>query len=131
MTYRRALNPSMLTINELGLLVDLSPSTIRKRRIGDPKHPLFGKAAFKTGTGSNSPLRWWRRDVEAYFASMGRMVDWSVIDGPSAETARIAPPRSPDPVVALMTMAADLAEGIAGVLLDVAAKARAGEYGRS
>ncbi|MBS9371579.1 hypothetical protein [Rhodococcus sp. B50] len=130
MTYRRALNPNMLTIHELGKLIGRAPATIRKDRMATPGHPLFGKA-IKRGPGSNSPLLWWRSDVEEYFAAMGQRVDWSAIDGPSVEEAQSVPPSSPDATAVLMTVVVDLAEGIAGVLLDVAAKARAGEYGRS
>ncbi|QOV97225.1 hypothetical protein [Rhodococcus pyridinivorans] len=130
MTYRRALNPRMLTIHELGKLIGRAPSTIKKDRMSHPDHPLFGKA-IKNGSAPNSPLLWWRGDVQEYFETMGQRVDWSSIDGPSVEEeAQSVPPRSPDSTVVLMTMVADLAEGIAGVLLDVAAKARAGEYGR-
>lgn len=57
MTYRRALNPNMLTVGELGRVIGLAPDTIRKTRSAVPEHPLFSKA-FKTGRGENSPLHW-------------------------------------------------------------------------
>jgi hypothetical protein len=128
MTYRRALNPRMLTIHELGRLVGCAPATIKKHRVTDPNHPLYGKA-IKRGSAPNSPLLWWRRDVEEYFAAMGQRVDWSAIDGPEQTPIDASAIQSPAPdLTGLMSAVADLAEGVAKVLLDVAAKARAGEY---
>lgn len=94
-----------------------------------PNHPLFSKA-FKPGRGENSPLHWWRSEVEEYLASVGRRADWSALgNGPVAEDpARTpAPPPVPDSM-SIMLALADAAEGFAQVLLAVAAKARAGEY---
>jgi len=120
----------MLTIHELGKLIGRAPATIRKDRMATPDHPLFGKA-IKNGSASNSALLWWRRDVEEYFAAMGQRVDWSAIDGSEltpTPTHALQPPESD--LTGLMSAVADLAEEVAKVLLDVAVKARAGEYGR-
>lgn len=62
---RKSLNPDIMRIGEVAEALDLSVPTIKRYRKNTASHPFFFKA-FKTGGGSNSPLRWWRSDVDAY-----------------------------------------------------------------
>ena len=62
---RKSPNPEQMTIGEVAEAIDRRPETIKKYRANPNAHPFFRKA-FKTGTGPNSPLRWWRTDVDEY-----------------------------------------------------------------
>lgn len=89
-------------------------------------HPFFHKA-FKRGMGTNSSLLWWRADVDEYLReTTGRGLPEPTV----GMSTTVAADDGPNATPAMMTAVAfaDLAEGIAQVLLDVAAKARAGEY---
>lgn len=62
---RKSPNPAQMTLAEVADAIGRRPITIKKYRMDPNCHPFFRKA-FKTGTGRNSPLRWWRTDVEEY-----------------------------------------------------------------
>ncbi len=62
---RKSPNPAHMSLEEVADAIDRRPSTIKKYRMNPNTHPFFRKA-FKSGTGQNSPLRWWRADVEEY-----------------------------------------------------------------
>lgn len=115
-----------MTLGEVAYAIGRRPNTIKKYRLDPDAHPFFDKA-FKRGAGVNSPLLWWRADVDEYLReTTGRgLPDPGVVLSPTPVESR-----EPSATTAMMTAVAfaDLAEGIAQVLLDVAAKARAGEY---
>ncbi|WP_432679197.1 hypothetical protein ACRAJ3_09865 [Rhodococcus pyridinivorans] len=62
---RKSPNPAHMSLDEVADAIGRSPNMIKKYRMNPDAHPFFRKA-FKTGTGQNSPLRWWRADVEEY-----------------------------------------------------------------
>lgn len=126
MTYKRALNPAQMTLGEVAYAIGRRPVTIKRYRMNPDAHPFFHKA-FKRGVGANSPLLWWRVDVDEYLReTTGRGLPEPTV-GMSPTTAEDDGPNA-TPVMMTAVAFADLAEGIAQALLDVAAKARAGEY---
>lgn len=115
-----------MTLGEVAYAIGRRPDTIKKYRMNPDAHPFFRKA-FKRGGGASSPLLWWRVDVDEYLReTTGR----GLPDPGVALSDTPAEDDGPNATPAMMTAVAfaDLAEGIARVLLDVAAKARAGEY---
>ena len=62
---RKSLNPAQMTLGEVAEAIGMSAYMVRMSRAKSEAHPFFRKA-FKTGTGRNSPLRWWRADVDDY-----------------------------------------------------------------
>ncbi len=115
-----------MTLGEVAYAIGRRPSTIKKYRMNPDAHPFFHKA-FKRGAGANSPLLWWRVDVDEYLReTTGRGLPEPTV----VMSTMVAEDDGPNATPAMMTAVAfaDIAEGIAQVLLDVAAKARAGEY---
>jgi len=62
---RKSPNPAQMTIWEVADALGCSKAGIKNLRAKSDSHPFFQKA-FKPGGAPNSPLRWWRADVEEY-----------------------------------------------------------------
>jgi hypothetical protein len=72
---RKSPNPAQMTIWEVADALGYTKAGIKKFRLNPDSHPFFRKA-FKTGGAPNSPLRWWRADVEEYLREVsGRGID--------------------------------------------------------
>jgi len=63
---RHGMSTTTIGIHELAEELGVSHSTILKSR--KKGHPLYIKG-FKIGDSDNSPLRWFRDDVDAYIES--------------------------------------------------------------
>ncbi|QTJ65865.1 hypothetical protein HYG77_09840 [Rhodococcus sp. ZPP] len=59
----------LMDLKEVAEALCLRPQTIIRKRVEDPMHPLFSKAV-KPGGAHNSPLAWFRDDVDAYIESL-------------------------------------------------------------
>lgn len=62
---RKSPNPAQMTLAEVAFAIGMRPDSIKHIRRKEGRHQFFD-LAFKTGTGTNSPLRWWRKDVDEY-----------------------------------------------------------------
>lgn len=63
------MTPKLMDLKEVAAALCLRPQTIIRKRVSEPDHPLFSKAV-KPGGSHNSPLAWFRDDVDAYLESM-------------------------------------------------------------
>ena len=63
------MTPKLMDLKEVAAALCLRPQTIIRKRVSEPDHPLFSKAV-KPGGSHNSPLAWFRDDVDAYIEAL-------------------------------------------------------------